>query len=227
MTRRIIDIVVSALALMVAAPLLLGLSLLIWLFHGTPIFFLQNRAGLHGVPFRMIKFRTMRRDAERSGGTLTFQSDSRITPLGRVLRRYKLDELPQLINVLRGEMTLIGPRPEVLDWVARYTDEQREVLTVKPGLSDPVQIMFRHEQEYLKSAAEYEQLFIIKVQKQIEYLRSRTFLSDVITAVRTLLILIPGKPSHQELAVYAAIASASAQPFQRSRSEAALVTEQA
>ncbi|MHA3771309.1 sugar transferase [Verrucomicrobiota bacterium sgz303538] len=207
MIRRIIDIVLSASALIVLAPLLLGITLLVRLSNGAPIFFLQYRAGLHGVPFRMIKFRTMRSDAERSGGTLTFRSDSRITPVGRILRRFKLDELPQFLNVLRGEMTIIGARPEVLDWVEHYSEEQREVLSAKPGLSDPVQIFFRHEQEYLKNSAEYEKLFVIKVRKQIEYLRSRTFLSDVATAFRTLLIIIPTKPSAEELAVYSAIAN--------------------
>ncbi|RYD84438.1 MAG: sugar transferase [Verrucomicrobiaceae bacterium] len=209
MIRRIIDMIVAMLALIITAPLLLGISVLIWLTAGAPIFFLQNRVGLHGMPFRMFKFRTMKRDAERSGGTLTFQADSRITPCGGILRRFKLDELPQFLNVLRGEMTLIGPRPEVMDWVQRYTNEQREVLTAKPGLSDPVQIRFRHEQDYLKSAAEYEKLFIIKVREQIEYLRSRTFLSDLVTAFRTLLIIIPSKPSAEELAVYAAIAAST------------------
>lgn len=213
MIRRIIDIVVSTLALILLAPPLVVIAALVYLLHGSPIFFTQNRAGLHGVPFKMIKFRSMRKDAEKSGGSLTFRADSRITPLGRVLRKYKLDELPQFLNVLRGEMTLIGPRPEVLDWVERYTETQREVLSAKPGLSDPVQILFRHEQEYLSSAAEYERLFTIKVQRQIEYLRSRTFLTDVLTGARTVLVLIPTRPSAYQLTVYAEIASHAATPL--------------
>jgi lipopolysaccharide/colanic/teichoic acid biosynthesis glycosyltransferase len=207
MIRRLVDICVSATALLVLAPLLIILAGAVWLADGWPVFFVQQRAGRGGAPFPMFKFRTMRRDAERIGGSLTFQSDPRITPFGRIMRRFKLDELPQLFNVLRGEMTLIGPRPEVLGWVERYTSEQREVLNYKPGLSDPVQIAFRHEQDYLNSALEYEQLFAIKVGKQIEYLRSRTLLSDIATALLTVRAIFSSAPSEEELSVYAEIRS--------------------
>jgi lipopolysaccharide/colanic/teichoic acid biosynthesis glycosyltransferase len=210
MLRRCIDILVSFLALVFAAPILVVISLLVWLLDGRPVLFFQLRAGLCGVPFKMIKFRTMRLNAEQIGGSLTFKSDQRITRLGRILRNYKLDELPQLFNVLRGEMTLIGPRPEVLDWVERYTPEQREVLRVKPGLSDRVQLLFRHEQEHLTSATEYEQLFVIKVMRQIEYLRTRTAGSDLVTALLTLRALLPSQPLDEELRVYAEIKSRTA-----------------
>lgn len=205
MTRRLIDISVSLVALVALAPLLIALIVVILIMEGSPVFYVQRRAGRDGAPFPMFKFRTMRRDAERIGGSLTFKSDPRITPFGRFLRRFKLDELPQLFNVLRGEMTFIGPRPEVLDWVERYTFEQREVLKFKPGLSDPVQIAFRHEQEFLKSAAEYEKLFAIKVSKQIEYLRSRTVFGDLATALLTVWAIFSSTPSKEELAVYAMI----------------------
>src|SRR5215468_3657988 len=166
MTRRAVDIIASAVALVLLAPLLGVLALLVRFTTGRPVFFQQWRAGQNGAPFRLIKFRTMRVDAEQSGGSLTFQADRRITRVGRFLRDFKLDELPQFWNVLRGEMTLIGPRPEVLDWVERYTPEQREVLTVKPGLGDPVQLLFRHEQDHLTTAVEYERLYPIKVRRQ-------------------------------------------------------------
>lgn len=207
MTRRLIDLLVAAIALISLAPLLALISLLVRVSSGRPIFFIQSRAGLNGVPFRMIKFRTMRQDAEKTGGSLTFKADLRITPVGRFLRRWKFDELPQLINVLLGEMTIIGRRPEVLDWIERYTIEQREVLRAKPGLSDPVQILFRHEQDFLSSASEYEKLSAIKVGKQIEYLRCRTPLSDIVTAFRTFRALFPSKVSEDELAIYAQIQS--------------------
>lgn len=207
MTRRLIDLLVGVIALITLVPLLALISLLVWATSGRPIFFMQSRAGLNGVPFRMIKFRTMRRNAEQTGGSLTFKADLRITPLGRFLRRWKLDELPQLLNVLLGEMTIIGRRPEVLDWSERYTTEQREVLRAKPGLSDPVQILFRHEQDFLSSASEYERLSAIKVGKQIEYLRCRTPLSDIVTAFRTLRALFPSKASEDELAIYAQVQS--------------------
>ena len=205
MLRRTIDIIAAGTALIVLAPLLALLALLVRIKEGSPVFFLQWRGGWHGVPFRLIKFRTMRLNAERSGGTLTFQADPRITGLGRVLRDFKLDELPQLWNVLRGEMTLIGPRPEVLDWVARYTPEQRQVLEVKPGLSDPVQLLFRHEQDFLTTAAEYERLFAIKVRRQIEYIHSRSPLSDLRIALLSARAVFPSKPSEAELEVYASI----------------------
>src|SRR5678816_3597250 len=128
-----VDLLVAIAALVLAAPLLIGIAVLIRMKDGRPILFCQSRAGWRGVPFRMIKFRTMRPDAERTGGSLTFCNDARITPLGRFLRRSKLDELPQLFNVLRGEMTLIGPRPEVLDWAEHYTPTQRAVFAFKPG----------------------------------------------------------------------------------------------
>jgi lipopolysaccharide/colanic/teichoic acid biosynthesis glycosyltransferase len=209
MSRRCVDVFVSCMGLIFLAPLLAVVALLVRVVDGAPILFSQNRAGLNGVPFRMFKFRTMRKDAERSGGSLTFRADQRITGLGRALRWSKLDELPQLFNVLRGDMTLIGPRPEVLDWVNRYTADEREVLNAKPGLTDPVQILFRHEQDFLNSAAEYEQLVSIKVRKQIEYLRYRTFASDLATVIRTAGAIISRKPSSEEIAIYAAIRSAT------------------
>jgi len=216
MTRRLIDLAVASGALLAASPLLLAIALAIRIKEGAPVFFQQWRAGRNGVPFRMIKFRTMIVNAEKVGGSLTYQADRRITPLGRFLRRSKLDELPQLINILRGEMTIIGPRPEVLDWVERYTAEQREVLRAKPGLSDPVQLLFRHEQDFLSDTAEYHLLMPIKVARQIEYLRSRTALSDLRTAFLTLRAIFPSKPAEEELAVYAAI---------RERKQIGLVTD--
>jgi lipopolysaccharide/colanic/teichoic acid biosynthesis glycosyltransferase/glycosyltransferase involved in cell wall biosynthesis len=205
MIRRTVDIIASTTALVLLAPLLGLLALLVRFTMGRPVLFQQWRAGQNGKPFRLIKFRTMRVGAEQSGGSLTFQADPRITSVGRLLRDFKLDELPQFWNVLRGEMTLIGPRPEVLDWVERYTPEQREVLKVKPGLGDPVQLLFRHEQDHLTTSVEYERLYPIKVRKQLEYLRSRTVFSDI----RTLLLILgsglPSKPSRAELELYASI----------------------
>jgi hypothetical protein len=205
MMRRAIDIVVSASSLLLAAPLLSGVAALLFFMQGQPIIFRQRRAGKAGVPFDMLKFRTMLPQAEQRGGSLTFQADPRITPIGAFLRNYKLDELPQLVNVLRGEMTLIGPRPEVLDWVARYTTEQKRVLSVKPGLTDPVQLTFRNEQKFLASAQEYEQLFIIKVAKQLQYIDSRSCFSDVFVAVSTLKAIFNRSVGEEELAVYSEI----------------------
>ena len=205
MIRRCIDVAVSGTVLIVLTPLLLCIGLLVLINDGFPILFLQLRAGRDGIPFRIIKFRTMRLNAEQSGGSLTFKADPRITPLGAFLRQHKFDELPQLLNILRGDMTLVGPRPEVLDWVRRYTPAQREVLMAKPGLSDPVQLLFRHEQDFLTSDSEYERLVAIKIDRQIEFLRRRTFASEVATVFLTIRAMFPSKPSAEELAVYSAI----------------------
>jgi len=205
MIRRAIDIVVSVSSLLLAAPLLGGVAALLFFTQGQPIIFRQRRAGKDGVRFDMLKFRTMLPQAEQQGGSLTFQADPRITPTGAFLRNYKLDELPQLVNVLRGEMTLIGPRPEVLDWVARYTTEQKLVLSVKPGLTDPVQLTFRNEQKFLASAQEYEQLYMVKVAKQLQYIDTRSFLSDVLVAVSTLKAIFSRSVGEEERAVYSAI----------------------
>jgi lipopolysaccharide/colanic/teichoic acid biosynthesis glycosyltransferase len=207
MVRRLIDLVVAAHALVILSPIFALVALIVRVCDGRPVFFRQQRAGFMGVPFWMFKFRTMSSNAETSGGTLTFRGDCRITRTGRFLRRTKLDELPQLLNVLRGDMTLIGPRPEVLDWVARYTAEEREVLGFKPGLTDPVQVLFRHEQDFLTSTAEYEKLLTIKIRKQIEYLHSRNAFSDFLTILRTVMAIFTTRPRQEELAVYAAIRS--------------------
>ena len=209
MLRRPLDILLALAGIVVLWPLMAATAIALLITQGRPIFFAQQRAGRDGVPFTLFKFRTMRSNAEKSGGSLTFKSDSRITPVGQFLRKSKLDEFPQLWNVLRGDMAVIGPRPEVLDWVARYTAEQREVLSVRPGLSDPVQLFFRHEQDYLTNAAEYEKLFAIKIQKQIEYTRARAMLSDLVVILRTLRALLPSTPSRAEIAVYESIRAQS------------------
>jgi lipopolysaccharide/colanic/teichoic acid biosynthesis glycosyltransferase len=209
MLRRCTDIFLATVGLILLSPILVATATAIWLTQGRPILFVQERAGLNGAPFRMFKFRTMRLNAEKAAGSLTFKNDARITPLGKFLRRSKLDEFPQLWNVLRGEMTIVGPRPEVMDWVARYTAEQREALSAKPGLSDPVQLLFRHEQDFLNSAREYEKLVAIKIQKQIEYIRARTIWSDIIVILRTLRTMLPSSPSAEELAIYESIRAQS------------------
>jgi lipopolysaccharide/colanic/teichoic acid biosynthesis glycosyltransferase len=205
MIRRAIDIVVSAFSFLLAAPLLGGIAALLFFTQGRPIIFRQSRAGKDGVPFNMLKFRTMLPLAEQQGGSLTFGADPRITPIGAFLRNYKFDELPQLLNVLRGDMTIIGPRPEVLDWVAKYTTEQKRVLRVKPGLTDPVQLTFRNEQRFLSSAEEYKQLYAIKVEKQLQYIETRSGISDLRVVFSTLKAIFDHSVGEQELSVYSAI----------------------
>ena len=157
MAKRLFDIVMAGLALLLMSPLLIGIAAWIRLDSVGPVFFRQERVGRHGRLFRIHKFRTMVSDAERLGAQITVSGDPRITAAGRFLRRSKLDELPQLIDVLAGTMSLVGPRPEVPRYVAMYPTALREkVLSVRPGITDPASIEFRDEGALLAAAADPE-----------------------------------------------------------------------
>ena len=187
--KRIFDALFSATALVLLTPLLLLIAAIVAAESSGGAFYHQDRIGRNGVPFRLHKFRSMQ--VHREGAQVTLgTSDPRITSVGRVLRNYKLDELPQLWNVLKGDMSLVGPRPEVAKYVALYTDEMREVLTVRPGLTDPASIAGFDEGERLEAAADPERHYreIImpeKVQQQLAYVRSATFGSDIRVIART------------------------------------------
>jgi lipopolysaccharide/colanic/teichoic acid biosynthesis glycosyltransferase len=169
--------------LLVAAPVLAVAAAAIAATSGLPVFFRQVRVGRHGRPFTMIKLRTMRKSGV--GPKVTAGNDPRITPVGRFLRRTKLDELPELWNVLRGEMSFVGPRPEVADYVHPESALWREVLSVRPGLTDPVTLRLRHEEALLESVAgdreKYyrETLQPRKLEGYVSYLRRRSWWSDV------------------------------------------------
>lgn len=183
-SKRAFDIVCSAAGLMVLSPLLLLLSGLIVAQDGGGPIFTQARVGRMGRPFRMFKFRTMVRNAERRGLQLTVGADPRITAVGRWLRRLKLDELPQLLNVLRGEMSLVGPRPEVPVYVDKYTPEQRRVLALTPGITDPASIAYANESELLAKSADPEHTYVHvivpdKIRLNLEYAESANAWSDV------------------------------------------------
>jgi lipopolysaccharide/colanic/teichoic acid biosynthesis glycosyltransferase len=147
--KRLFDIAASALGILLLSPVFLFFGLAVRLSGPGPVLFRQERVGLHGRVFRIAKFRSMVQDAERRGGKLTVGGDSRITPLGRFIRRHKIDELPQLFNVLRGDMSLVGPRPEVVELVHKYEDAYRPLLSVRPGITHRVTLMFRNEEEML------------------------------------------------------------------------------
>jgi lipopolysaccharide/colanic/teichoic acid biosynthesis glycosyltransferase len=194
---RAFDLVASLVGLIVLAPLLLVVAALVRATSSGPALFTQERVGLGGRPFRIYKFRTMEQDAEASGGQLTIGADPRITRVGATLRRLKLDELPQLINVLRGDMSLVGPRPEVPRYVARYDERQRAVLRVRPGITDPASIAFRDENALLARSADPEATYLEvvmpkKLEMNLAYLERRTVLSDVGVIMRTLTRL--GRP---------------------------------
>ena len=187
--KRVFDALFSATALVLLTPLLLLIAAVVAAESRGGAFYHQERIGRHGVPFRLHKFRSMQ--VHREGAQVTLgTSDPRITSVGRVLRNYKLDELPQLWNVVKGDMSLVGPRPEVAKYVALYTDEMREVLTVRPGITDPASIAGFDEGERLEAAADPERYYrdIImpeKVQQQLAYVRSATFGSDIRIIART------------------------------------------
>ena len=161
MTKRAFDLLGAAVALVLLAPLLAAIALWIKLDSPGPVLFRQQRVGRHGRPFAIRKFRTMVADAPRRGPQLTIGDDPRITRAGAFLRRAKLDELPQLIDVLAGHMSLVGPRPEVPSYVAQYPAELRDkVLAVRPGITDPVSLEFADESELLARAADPEREYV-------------------------------------------------------------------
>ena len=161
MAKRVFDLLGAAVALALLAPLLAAIALWIKLDSPGPVLFRQQRVGRHGRPFAIRKFRTMVADAPRRGPQLTIGDDPRITRAGAFLRRAKLDELPQLIDVLAGHMSLVGPRPEVPSYVAQYPAELRDkVLAVRPGITDPVSLEFADESELLARAADPEREYV-------------------------------------------------------------------
>lgn len=184
MAKRLLDLMGSALGLIVLSPLFLVVGLLIWANDRGPVFFRQERIGQGGRPFLIWKFRTMVMNAEALGSPLTVGRDPRITRVGHWLRKTKIDELPQLINVLLGQMSLVGPRPEVAAYVALYTPEQREVLQLRPGITDPASLRFRNEQELLAQAVDPEGWYVEvimpeKIRLNLEYGRRASVRTDL------------------------------------------------
>lgn len=173
MSKRIVDITASLAGLIVMAPLLLVLTLWIKLDSPGPVFFRQVRVGKGGQLFRIFKFRTMTVNQSPDAAQITVGGDARITQAGAFLRRTKLDELPQLFNVLKGEMSLVGPRPEVPKYVEYYSPENRRVvLSVRPGITDLASIAFRHENDILAKEPDPERAYIHKIlPRKLRYCR--------------------------------------------------------
>ncbi|HEX6809395.1 MAG TPA: sugar transferase [Gemmatimonadaceae bacterium] len=202
--KRVVDVTVSALALALLWPLGLVIAAAVTLGDGGPPFFRQERVGRGGRTFRMWKFRTMIVGAERSGRHLTVGGDPRVTRVGALLRRTKLDELPQLLNVLRGEMSMVGPRPEVPRYVAFYAAEQRAVLRLTPGITDPASLRYRDESEQLAASAEPERTYVHqimpeKIRLNLAYAARATWRTDIgviWATVRTLLAPGPSSDVH-------------------------------
>ncbi len=190
------DLLGASLALLLLSPLMLAIAAAIKLDSRGPVFFRQQRVGRHGVPFRIHKFRTMVADAPQRGPALTVGDDARITRTGRWLRRTRLDELPQLIDVLAGHMSLVGPRPELPKYVAQYPASLRErALSVRPGITDPSSLLYLDESAQLARAADPEREYIEvilprKLQCAADYAEQSSLRSDLGVLVRTLRTLI-------------------------------------
>jgi lipopolysaccharide/colanic/teichoic acid biosynthesis glycosyltransferase len=193
--KRSVDVVASSVGLLLLSPLFAVTALLIKLDSKGPVFFRQERIGYGLRTFVIYKFRTMVVDASLKGGLLTSGGDSRITRIGRVLRKSKIDELPQLINVLRGEMSLVGPRPEVARYVELYRREYEEILQVQPGITDLASLKYRNESALLELAADPEREYVTrvlpdKIALAREYVRRSSFLFDMSLIFRTLLKIV-------------------------------------
>jgi lipopolysaccharide/colanic/teichoic acid biosynthesis glycosyltransferase len=193
--KRTFDFLSALLALTLLAPLLALIALAIWLDDGESPFFFARRVARGGGDFRMVKFRTMRPDAWKSGVNSTAAGDARITRIGSWLRRAKLDELPQLWNVLAGEMSLVGPRPQVRAGADLYTGEERVMLNARPGITDPASIVFADEAEILSGSADPDLLYnqIIRPWKSrlvLVYLQNPSFARDVHILFVTALALL-------------------------------------
>jgi lipopolysaccharide/colanic/teichoic acid biosynthesis glycosyltransferase len=189
--KRIFDLVFSMIGLIILMPIFFMIAVWIKLDSSSPVFFRQVRIGRFGKPFRIYKFRTMVADAESRGQQITAGEDPRITRVGRFLRRYKLDELPQLLNVFIGDMSIVGPRPEVPRYVEMFHDQYKDVLTVKPGITDYAAIEFRDEESVLKQYANPEDGYIKEVlPKKIDlykkYLVERSLKTDIKVILLTL-----------------------------------------
>jgi lipopolysaccharide/colanic/teichoic acid biosynthesis glycosyltransferase len=157
--KRMVDLVLAVVLTVVLAPLWLAVALAVWLEDRGPLFYRQERIGRYGRAFRIWKFRTMCANADRIGPLITAAGDPRITAVGRRLRKWKLDEVPQLLNVLAGEMSFVGPRPEVKRYVDLYTPEQKRVLELRPGITDEASIAFRDEEALLAAAPDRERFY--------------------------------------------------------------------
>lgn len=190
--KRIFDLICSTLGLIVLSPVLIGIAIKIKSGSDGPVFFKQVRVGEEGREFEILKYRTMVVDAEKLGKQITVGNDNRITKIGAFLRKYKLDELPQLINVFKGDMSLVGPRPEVPRYVKLYNEEQKKVLDVKPGITDLASIRYRDENDLLGGVDNPEEFYINtimpdKLALNLEYISKNNIFFDIYIILKTII----------------------------------------
>ena len=203
--KRCLDLVIASVLLLVLVPLLLLIALIVAAGSGYPVIYRAQRVGRGGKSFMMLKFRTM--VVTTAGPAITGRGDPRITRIGAVLRRTKLDELPQLLNVLCGDMSLVGPRPEDARLVAMYTSEQREVLSIRPGITSPAAIRYRHEEMLLTAGGpNFELVYATtlmpaKLELDLDYVRRRNFWWDIAILYQSLAAVLPSPRSERPPAV--------------------------
>lgn len=195
MIKRLFDLVVAFTGLVVLAPLFVIAGFLIKFDSPGSVFYRGARVGRNGKSFKMYKFRTMVAHADREGPALTHSGDPRVTRVGRILRKWKIDEFPQLLNILQGEMSVVGPRPESPGYVEHYTPEQRQVLQVKPGMTGLTQIKFRHEETLLSHCTNLEKDYVEKIMPHklaldLEYIANRSLFLDIKLIIQTFLYLL-------------------------------------
>ena len=195
MIKRLFDVFVSTVMSVLLSPLLLVLCLAVKFSSKGPVFYMQERIGKNQIPFRIFKFRTMFLDADKKGLLTVGGRDPRVTPVGYFLRKYKLDELPQLFNVVLGEMSLVGPRPEVKRYVDMYSVEQKKVLEVKPGITDYASIEYSNENELLGKADDPEKMYVeeimpAKLKLNLKYVQEKSFFVDLKIIIRTVLKIV-------------------------------------
>ncbi len=193
--KRAFDVMGGLIGIILLGPALLAICVLVRLRMGGPVLFRQTRIGRYGRPFVLYKFRTMSASSSAEAGRFEPGNLKRITPLGRVVRRWKLDELPQFFNVLKGDMSLVGPRPEVAKWVEAYPDRWAAIHRVRPGITDPASVLYRCEEAVLASAGDPEETYrdIIlprKLSLYEEYIRDANVFTDIAILARTLATVV-------------------------------------
>jgi lipopolysaccharide/colanic/teichoic acid biosynthesis glycosyltransferase len=189
--KRWFDVFATFIGLVLLSPLFILLSIAIKLTSNGPVFFKQERIGKNFVPFKMIKFRSMIVNDANSNQLVTSSGDPRITPIGKVLRRYKLDELPQLVNVMMGDMSLVGPRPEVMRYIKHHKKEYEFILSIQPGITDNAAIAFKNEEDILAQYDDPETAYVEKIMpKKIAlykaYIQKQTLLNDIGLILKTI-----------------------------------------
>ena len=195
LVKRLFDIVMSIVLLIVLSPVFLIVSLLIKADSKGPVFYRQERVTQYGKRFKIFKFRTMVVNADKIGSLVTINNDSRVTKIGKKLRKYRLDEIPQLLNILTGEMTFVRTRPEVPKYVAYYTDEMKATLLLPAGVTSKASIEYKDEEKILKEAENTDEVYMERILREkmrinIESIKSFSFFSDMVLLLRTCLAVL-------------------------------------